>query len=65
MSNPKCVHHWEIAMADGPVSQGVCKICHAKKEFKNSLVPEKNQISLNKNYSSGISVSAGFSWRRG
>ena len=32
-----CRHHWMIQPAEGPVSAGVCKLCHAKREFKNSL----------------------------
>jgi hypothetical protein len=65
MSNLKCTHHWEIAVADGPLSQGVCKICHATREFQNSLVVNKKQISLNKSDSSGISVYGESSWQRG
>ena len=32
-----CCHHWIIQPAEGPVSDGVCKLCHATREFKNSL----------------------------
>ena len=32
-----CHHYWIIKSAAGPVSQGVCKFCSAKKEFGNYL----------------------------
>ena len=32
-----CVHHWVIATAHGGTSQGVCKLCGAKKVFQNSI----------------------------
>ena len=34
---PSCCHHWEIEPAEGPVSWGVCRLCHESKEFKNSI----------------------------
>ena len=33
-----CHHHWVIGNADGRVSRGVCRVCGARKEFKNYLV---------------------------
>ncbi len=30
-----CIHHWRIAMPDGPTSHGVCKRCGAEREFSN------------------------------
>lgn len=30
-----CRHHWVIQPADGPESQGSCRVCGAVKEFKN------------------------------
>ena len=49
MNDLKCVHHWEIAVPEGPISEGVCKKCHATKEFKNSVAElGKYQISLQK-----------------
>ena len=33
-----CPHHWMIQPAEGPMSAGVCKLCHATREFKNSLI---------------------------
>ena len=33
----ECRHYWIIEGAKGPVSQGVCKFCGAKKEFHNSF----------------------------
>jgi len=32
-----CHHHWMIESADGPVSTGVCKLCGARKDFRNHL----------------------------
>ena len=34
----KCVHHWEIAPATGPMSPGTCKRCGEVRMFKNSVV---------------------------
>ena len=31
-----CQHHWVIEPADGPVSRGVCKLCHQVRAFENS-----------------------------
>ncbi len=30
-----CRHHWLIQAADGPTSNGVCRICGEVREFKN------------------------------
>ena len=30
-----CRHHWLIQAADGPTSDGVCRICGEIREFKN------------------------------
>ena len=30
-----CAHHWLIQPADGPTSDGVCRICGETREFKN------------------------------
>jgi hypothetical protein len=32
-----CIHFWEIASPNGPVSLGTCKLCGDKKEFRNSV----------------------------
>ncbi len=32
-----CTHHWVIDAANGHVSCGVCKLCHAVREFENSI----------------------------
>ncbi len=32
-----CVHHWVIEPPNGAVSQGSCKSCGEKKEFRNSF----------------------------
>ncbi|PKB70557.1 MAG: hypothetical protein BZY87_09900 [SAR202 cluster bacterium Io17-Chloro-G6] len=30
-----CCHHWVISPAEGPVSNGSCKVCGETREFKN------------------------------
>ena len=37
MEEPKCVHHFTIEVADGPLSKGVCLNCREVREFKNSF----------------------------
>jgi hypothetical protein len=32
-----CTHHWIIAPPEGPISEGVCKICNARQMFPNSI----------------------------
>ncbi len=32
-----CRHHWIIDTPTGPVSVGVCRLCGAVREFRNSL----------------------------
>ena len=32
-----CTHYWVIDAANGHVSQGVCKLCHAIRDFDNSI----------------------------
>jgi hypothetical protein len=32
----QCKHHWVIESPHGATSQGVCKICHEVREFRNS-----------------------------
>jgi hypothetical protein len=34
---PTCRHHWKIETPRGAVSQGICKVCGATKEFRNSV----------------------------
>lgn len=36
-SDNGCVHHWVIEPPNGAVSQGSCKSCGEKKEFRNSF----------------------------
>lgn len=36
-TEPTCCHHWVIEAANGPISWGVCQICHEGKEFQNSI----------------------------
>jgi len=37
-------HHWRLEEANGPESVAVCKICGARKSFRNWL-PETDYIS--------------------
>ncbi len=32
-----CHHHWLIESPGGPTSNGVCRICGARREFRNYL----------------------------
>ena len=41
-----CTHHWVIDTADGHLSRGVCKLCHAAREFENSQLSAKWQRTL-------------------
>ena len=43
-----CVHHWLIAIANGPVSIGTCKLCKTVREFKNSTYVGMHQFTLEK-----------------
>ncbi len=36
MTTTQCAHHWIIETATGPVSKGMCRLCGAGREFKNS-----------------------------
>jgi len=36
-AQPTCRHHWVIESPAGPVSNGVCRLCGEKREFKNYL----------------------------
>ena len=37
VSDNGCVHHWVIEPPNGAVSEGRCKVCGEKKEFRNSF----------------------------
>ena len=37
VSDNGCVHHWVIDPPNGAVSEGRCKACGEKKEFRNSF----------------------------
>jgi hypothetical protein len=37
VSDNGCVHHWVIDPPNGAVSEGRCKSCGEKKEFRNSF----------------------------
>jgi hypothetical protein len=39
-----CTHHWLIAPADGPTSEGVCCRCGERRMFKNSR-PDGRKLS--------------------
>ena len=34
----QCRHHWLIESPEGPISVGICKLCGAQREFRNSVV---------------------------
>ena len=36
VTEPTCRHHWIIDAPHGATSPGVCKLCGAQKEFRNS-----------------------------
>jgi hypothetical protein len=45
-----CRHHWVIETPNGAVSQGRCKRCNERKEFRNSsedLMWDSDSFSLN------------------
>jgi hypothetical protein len=33
----ECKHHWLIESPNGPTSQGTCKLCGERAEFRNSM----------------------------
>ena len=35
-AQPTCRHHWLIESPHGATSMGICKLCGAQKEFRNS-----------------------------
>jgi len=35
-AQPECRHHWLIESPHGATSMGICKLCGAQKEFRNS-----------------------------
>ncbi|HXH20523.1 MAG TPA: hypothetical protein VNN10_00730 [Dehalococcoidia bacterium] len=35
-SAERCRHRWVIAAPNGPTSEGVCRLCGARREFRNS-----------------------------
>ena len=46
------VHYWIIKTANGPISEGVCKICKAVREFRNTLAEAAyTKFKLNKEVS--------------
>jgi len=32
----ECRHRWLIASPNGPTSEGVCRVCGARRDFRNS-----------------------------
>lgn len=34
---PACTHRWRIEPPAGPTSRGVCRLCGAEREFRNSF----------------------------
>jgi len=37
VTRDKCRHYWIIESPKGPTSRGVCKLCGAEREFRNSF----------------------------
>ena len=37
LTEPECMHHWLIESPNGPTSEGVCKLCGQRSEFRNSV----------------------------
>ncbi len=37
MTSTHCPHHWIIETANGPTSQGKCRLCREVREFSNSV----------------------------
>ena len=35
-TEPTCRHHWLIESPHGATSMGICKVCGAEREFRNS-----------------------------
>ena len=33
----ECTHYWLIEQPNGPTSEGVCKLCGERAEFRNSM----------------------------
>lgn len=33
----ECQHHWIIDTPNGPTSNGVCRLCGAKRDFQNCM----------------------------
>ena len=44
----QCHHYWEIEVANGPKSRGVCRICGESRDFFNS-VPDFSTLKRNTN----------------
>jgi hypothetical protein len=36
VTEPTCRHHWLIESPHGATSMGICKLCGAEREFRNS-----------------------------
>ena len=47
----ECVHHWVIKPAQGPLSEGRCKICKLTRDFENSVFTDTKHINLTKDQS--------------
>jgi len=56
----KCIHHWIIETACGPISEGVCQNCNKKKSFSNSIGVLDMPRSLNLSTSNKLAGSLTF-----
>ena len=41
----KCIHYWEIEIAKGTYSKGICKNCKEEKMFVNSIATKHLAIN--------------------
>jgi hypothetical protein len=46
--DPECNHHWVIDSAEGPKSQGRCKLCGTEKSFLNLYEDVREQAEKRK-----------------
>ena len=53
-----CCHHWVIQPADGPISNGLCRVCGESREFKNYVESATWGDSRITNKNSSASVGA-------
>ncbi len=50
----ECIHYWDIEMAGGPTSNGICRKCGAERVFDNMFSSRDYQSSAARNRPSGF-----------